>query len=358
MRVLQLIDSLQAGGAERVAVNYANALLPHVEKSFLCATRQEGPLLTVVDSQVGYLFLNRKKTIDRRAFLKLRRFIKENEIDIIQAHGNSFFIGALQKMLLPAVVLIWHNHSFKSQTLNTTKHLALHICSSYFDFIFSVNEDVRQWAESNLKHKCVYYIKNFVVPQSKNDVYENDFEGVKGKRIVCVANLRPVKNHGLLLDAFTKVLADEPEATLHLFGSQCNDIYAQSILQIIKADLPQVYYHGTHPAITEILPYFDLGVLSSDSEGLPLALLEYGQAALPVVVTNVGQCREVLSGHGQSVEAGDGTGLAKAMGAYLKNPSQAEKSGRAFQRHILDNYGGDAILSRVLKIYEQTSQRK
>ncbi len=38
MKVLQLIDSLHAGGAERVAVNYANALASRVEKSFLCAT--------------------------------------------------------------------------------------------------------------------------------------------------------------------------------------------------------------------------------------------------------------------------------------------------------------------------------
>jgi glycosyltransferase involved in cell wall biosynthesis len=356
MRVLQLIDSLQAGGAERMAVNYANALVPHIEKSYLCATRQEGPLLKVVNSQVGYLFLNRKKTIDRRAFLKLKRFIKNNEIGIIHAHGSSFFIAALQKMLSPRVVLVWHDHY--GNELKGRRSFVLRLCSGIFDCIFSVNVDLKRWAETTLRHKRVYYIKNFIVPQERNTAYENTFQGVVGKRIVCVANLRPVKNHGLLLDAFAKVLAEEPEATLHLFGSQFNDIYAQSILQIIKADVPKVYYHGTHPTITEILPYFDLGVLSSDSEGLPLALLEYGQAALPVVVTNVGQCKEVLSGHGHSVEAGDGKGLAKAMGAYLKNPSQAEKSGRAFQRHILDNYGGDAILSRVLKIYEQTSQRK
>ena len=48
----------------------------------------------------------------------------------------------------------------------------------------------------------------------------------------------------------------------------------------------------------KILPHFlhgaDCGVLSSVSEGLPVSLLEYGMAGLPVIVTDVGQCAEVV----------------------------------------------------------------
>ena len=60
MRILQLIDSLEAGGAERMAVNYANALATTLEFSSLVATRKEGPLLGEIDSKVIYLFLNKK----------------------------------------------------------------------------------------------------------------------------------------------------------------------------------------------------------------------------------------------------------------------------------------------------------
>lgn len=45
MRILQLIDSLEAGGAERMAVTYANALVQEIAFSGLVATRKEGPLL-------------------------------------------------------------------------------------------------------------------------------------------------------------------------------------------------------------------------------------------------------------------------------------------------------------------------
>ena len=44
MRVLQLIDCLRSGGAERMSVTYANALAKRIEGSFLCCTRKEGLL--------------------------------------------------------------------------------------------------------------------------------------------------------------------------------------------------------------------------------------------------------------------------------------------------------------------------
>src|SRR5690606_8062207 len=97
MRVLQLIDSLRPGGAEKMAVNIANALLPHVEGSYLCCTRQEGMLKEEIKSEVGYLFLNKKNRMDPKAIIRLRRYIKENEIDIIHAHSTSFFLAGLLK---------------------------------------------------------------------------------------------------------------------------------------------------------------------------------------------------------------------------------------------------------------------
>ncbi|HEA29123.1 MAG TPA: glycosyltransferase [Leeuwenhoekiella sp.] len=352
MRVLQLIDSLQAGGAERMAVNYANALVSHVEKSFLCATREEGPLLDVVDKQVDYLFLNRLKTLDVKALNTMRAFVKDHKINIIHAHGTSFFIASLLKIFKGSIVIIWHNHSFYTTSLPFTERIGLRLCSHFFDVILCVNEPLQKWSRQILGHKKAYYIKNFVV-SNDHCLCPKTFKGVAGKRIVCVANFRPVKNHGLLLDAFAQVVKKDPEATLHLFGSHFNDIYAQSILEIVKFNVPSVYYHGMHPALSSVLPLFDVGVLSSDSEGLPLALLEYGQAGLPVVVTDVGQCREVLGGYGSCVEVGNAKSLAKEMYHYLKNPKEGKKIGRAFQREILDFYGRDTILPQVMKIYEE-----
>ena len=105
MRVLQIIDSLDAGGAERMAVNLANLLTRYVESSYLCSTRKEGALKNALSSNVSYLFLGRSKTIDLVAFKKLKSFIKNEKITHIHAHGTSYLIATWIKWRLPSVKL-------------------------------------------------------------------------------------------------------------------------------------------------------------------------------------------------------------------------------------------------------------
>ena len=59
MRVLQLIDSLDAGGAERMSVTIANALSTRIDRSYLCTSRKEGVLKSDLKKDVGYLFLRK-----------------------------------------------------------------------------------------------------------------------------------------------------------------------------------------------------------------------------------------------------------------------------------------------------------
>ncbi|HET7360923.1 MAG TPA: hypothetical protein VFI78_03235, partial [Salinimicrobium sp.] len=80
MKVLQLIDSLRPGGAEQMAVSYANALSSQIDASFLCCTRKEGLLKEKLMPKAEYLFLNKKSSLDPKAFFKFRNFVKKNKI--------------------------------------------------------------------------------------------------------------------------------------------------------------------------------------------------------------------------------------------------------------------------------------
>ncbi|MBX9808590.1 MAG: alpha-1,4-N-acetylgalactosamine transferase, partial [Flavobacteriaceae bacterium] len=85
MRILQVIDSLEAGGAERMAVNYANALAEKIHFSGLVTTRKEGALLDQLSKDVPYLFLNKKNAIDLKSLFKLRKFVQINKVEVIHA---------------------------------------------------------------------------------------------------------------------------------------------------------------------------------------------------------------------------------------------------------------------------------
>ena len=119
MKVLQLIDSLHAGGAERVAVNFANALVSKTDGSFICATREEGVLKNSINKSVSYLFLNKIHTLDIRAIKRLHNYVRINDIDIIHAHSSSFFLATLVKFLNNTKIKWYYFRRFVASSGNT-----------------------------------------------------------------------------------------------------------------------------------------------------------------------------------------------------------------------------------------------
>tara|TARA_R110002072_G_scaffold29572_2_gene93325 strand:+ start:2635 stop:3711 length:1077 start_codon:yes stop_codon:yes gene_type:complete len=354
MRVLQLIDSLEAGGAERVAVNLANALSSRIAGAFLCTTRKEGLLKESISSDVGYLFLNKQKTIDLKAIKSLNAFVKENNIEIIHAHSSSFFLATIVKILNGKVSVIWHDHYGNSEFLKNRKHRVLKLCSKYFSHVFSVSKVLEIWATQKLKIENATYLPNFATIDQNLSVTK--LNGVSGKRVVCLANLRPQKDHFTLINAFKSVVELYPEWTLHCVGKDFNDDYSKNVKSKITAKglSESVFLYGSKPDVYNILSQCEIGVLSSKSEGLPIALLEYGLANLAVIATNVGECEKVILNNvnGLLVNSLDVKMFSKTLSIYIQNITlRNEHSGR-YKKYIQENFSEEAQLEIILKIYK------
>ncbi|WP_298343718.1 glycosyltransferase family 4 protein [uncultured Algibacter sp.] len=357
MRVLQLIDSLDTGGSERVAVNLANALSAKIEASFLCATRKEGLLKKSLFNEVGYLFLEKKKTIDLKAIRLLNRFIKENGINIIHAHSSSFFLAVIAKFFNKNLIVLWHDHYGNSEFLSGRKSRMLQFCSKYFFHVFSVNRALEVWAKQNLRAKNISYLPNFASVDSHDA--STVLNGNAGKRIVCLANLRSQKDHITLLDAFNNVLKFHPEWTLHCVGKDFNDNYSSQVKSKIKTlNIDEsVFIYGSKPDVFNILTQCEIGVLSSKSEGLPVALLEYGLSNLAVVATSVGEVSSVVDNNfnGLVVKALSYEELSEALIFYIENDSIRNEYATKFSQHVKDNFSEQSQLNRVLEVYNKAT---
>lgn len=353
MKILHLIDSLNSGGAERMAVSYANALAGRGVSVYLWSTREEGILKETLYPQVQYRFLNRKGPVGFKALFAASKQIKKENIQLIHAHATSFFFATLLKWLNPQLKLIWHDHYGKSDELHLRKARELKFCSNYFDAVISVNEKLKNWAKGELKCKHVYFIKNFVSPDihPKNSLL---LKGNDGRRIVCLANIRPQKNHLNLLKAFQILHQSQPDWSLHLPGNAPDAAWLLRLQDFVRQHhLEQsVFFYGAQKGVAYLLQQAEIGVLSSDSEGLPLALLEYALAGLPVVTTDVGYCREVVQGFGKVVPPQNAEALAAALLEYIEQPEQRKKEALQLQEHVVKNYAEAAVLPEVLEIYK------
>ena len=116
---------------------------------------------------------------------------------------------------------------------------------------------------------------------------------------------------------------------------------------------------GVRRDVLNLLKRCHIGVVSSKWEGLPVSLLEYGFAGLPVVSTSVGEIPQVLSygAYGTLVPPEDSMALADGLRLLMSSHFLREESGRSFCRHIEENYSKESVIRQLLVIYKRILAR-
>ena len=113
----------------------------------------------------------------------------------------------------------------------------------------------------------------------------------------------------------------------------------------------RVFFYGLCTDIKFILSQTSIGVLSSESEGLPLALLEYGLAKIPVLVTDVGQCKVVVKNTEALVEAKNSAKFAKKITNIVLNSNLKNKIMVDLNKTIIENYSREYTIKKLKKVY-------
>jgi glycosyltransferase involved in cell wall biosynthesis len=350
--VLHLVDTLDPGGAERVAVNLVNHLSRERFRPFLGTTRREGPLAAEIRADVGRLALNRARTLDLGALRRLLAFVRENDISILHAHASALFFAQLAAVAAPRLKVVWHDH-FGRYLEEERPAWLWGPAARRAAAVVAVNEDLARWSRERLGAGPVVYLPNFVSEAQEAAV--PDLPGPPGLRVVCVANFRAQKDHPNLLRAFARVLRDEPGARLLLAGAEVEADYAARVREEAAAFGDGVVFLGSRPDVPALLRACDVGVLASGSEGFPLSLLEYGRAGLATAATRVGQCAEVLDEGeaGVLVPPSDPDALARAVLALLRDPARRAVLGERLARRVRERYSAAAVMERLEAVYHR-----
>ncbi|RDI19211.1 glycosyltransferase [Lentzea flaviverrucosa] len=153
---------------------------------------------------------------------------------------------------------------------------------------------------------------------------------------LCPARLEPQKRHDVLLDAWAQIPGD---CELWLAGDG-------SLRAELEARAPgRVRFLGTRTDVRDLLEAADVTVLTSDWEGMPIALLESLAAVRPVVASDVDGVREVLSGGGGVLVPRRSPGqTAKALRGLLFSPAA---------RSVAASHDGSADAHTLMKSYDE-----
>lgn len=159
-----------------------------------------------------------------------------------------------------------------------------------------------------------------------------------------VAALRAEKNLARLLRAF-RLIADETKAELMIVG----DGPMREDLQSLAAELgvgARVRFAGHTDQAQDFYRHFDIFALSSDTEQMPLSVLEAMASGLPVAATDVGDVRAMLAGgNGGFVVPQDDARLADALRRLLADPLSARAIGAANREKAAHDYDQKAMFA-------------
>ena len=356
VRVMHVIDTLDNGGAERVAVNLANLVPRSRYETHLCTTRSEGILAPLVASDVGRLRLGRRWRYDVTALMRMAVYIRDHKIDVLHAHSAGVFFAALASTLPPHPSVVWHLHR------DRPGRWPYWLLARQVRGVIAVTESLAAWSirQLGMPAQRVWHVPNFSLG-SEVAAEALALPGRAGARVVCVANLRPEKDHLTLVRAMEIVVREFGAVHLLIVGPPSDRAYAERIHREIadRSLIGHITLLGPRQDVAVILRSCDIGVLSSTNEGFPLALIEYGLAGLAAVATDVGECAAVLEhgGVGIVVPPSAPDQLAAALLTLLQESGRRRALGKAFRHRVETSYSPVRLVEQVCNVYDAACTR-
>ncbi len=166
-----------------------------------------------------------------------------------------------------------------------------------------------------------------------------------------VAALRAEKNLHRLLDAFAQATANRP-ARLAIVGEGGE----RAALTAHAAALglgERVVFTGACPTPERLLPSFALFALSSDTEQMPISVLEAMAAGLPLAATSVGDVAAMVAPENRPfIVAKSADGLGRAIAALLDDPARGAAIGQANAAHARDRFDQDRMFTTYRRLFD------
>lgn len=266
---------------------------------------------------------------------RFSRFLKSESVDIVQNHfpdGNK--VGCIAGWLAgsPAIISTRRNQGYWHTRSELAALKVLNMMATHF---LANSIDTSVWAQKTegLPPEKITVIRNGV---SLDRFAPEDEEGRLRARkdwgfppdafvAGIVANLRKLKRIDLFLEAAALAAGAEPSARFVVVGDGPERERLENLARNLGIG-EKVHFAGLSRDVPKLLAGFDLGVLCSDTESFSNSVAEYMAAGLPVVSTNVGGIREMVSDseNGYLVSAGDPEGLSSAIIRIIRDKSSFE----------------------------------
>ena len=361
-KILQITHDLDLGGLQQVIVHlctYINRDLFDV--SVLCL-REKGMFATVIENMGIRVFSLDQNLlgVDYFAFVKICRILKNECIDIVHTHNTQPFIDGGLAAVLAGVQTVIHTDHARKYPDKRSYMFAEWLLSHFVYKVIGVSDHTRL---ELIRYEKMSPRKVVTIP---NGIDPSKLEGKIDKKALLkdlnINNRNPVigfcgriaEQKGLiyLLQALPAICSSFPEAVVLLAG----DGPLRQDLEHRSQEMgigDKVKFLGTRQDIPSLLKVFDVFVLPSIFEGLPMVVLEAMAAGCPVVATDVGGTSTAIDNGKTGILVGpENPGeLARGITALLTDRELRNRIIAAAKESVNNNFSAKKMTQRYEQLY-------
>ena len=233
---------------------------------------------TIVD------FPNRKTETGSYA-IALTKFIRDNKIKVIHAHGNSgtLVIEMTAAWLGGCKKRIAHSHNTQCSQIKADRLLRPLFYLLYTDGL-ACGKEAGEWLFGNRAHEILPNgrdVEKYKFNSSIRDKFRRKL-GIKDEIVIGhVGGFFEQKNHHFLVEIYREIKILQPNTKLFMFGDGPTKKYVERLCEDID-----VIFAGTTDNISDFLNMMDGMLLPSLFEGIPLVAIEWQINGLPCILSD------------------------------------------------------------------------
>lgn len=348
-RIVFVISTMETGGAEKVFYDTALGLYRHkseYEVSVVClyGRGEIGKRLSEKGVEVYDRILRHR--FDIKGVFKLAGILRRKRPDLFYIAGQTLAqavsFAASMWVKIPVKIIGVHSHDLVERSLYkslvdmiTFSRAKQIVCVSHSQKLhIAIGKDI-----PSEKIEVIYNgvdTERFKAGNKKG----NGFSVPEGAIVVGVlASLRKEKGIDVLIKAMPDVLRYFPETIFVIAG---DGIERQCLEDMAKAGgvYPSIRFLGRKEDVSQIIPIFDIGCLSSRTENFPLSALEYMACEKPVVATRVGGIPEMVRDgvNGLLAEPESPRDLSEKILSLIRDKGLRVSMGREGRKIVEDNF--------------------
>ena len=328
--ILFYINQIYDGGAERVIVNLANYFSKQGYRTVLVTSFRHENEYKLNDSVIR---LSTDEYIGRmgskRRFIKrilcLRRFCKDykpNTVVSFMLEPNVRALLATLSLPIRTIISVRNNPSLERKGLK--RRMITGLLYPLADGCVFQTDKAREYYPEKLREKSE------VIFNPVNEEFYNSCRMPVRGRIVSCGRLNKIKNYEMLIRAFAIVHEQIPWSSLLIYGEGDEEENLGKLIDELNLD-DSAKLMGKTLNVSKILETADVYAMSSDSEGMPNALMEAMAAAVPVISTDCppGAPAMLIENYknGMLVDVGDTEAMASSIIYLLQHTDKAATMG-------------------------------